>query len=65
MSKSLQEMHYELSQEVISKVQLGTFNTFASIVEAACGKEKADAFRKLAIKEGIWIKMDGVIYNGS
>lgn len=63
MSEELENLKAKLEQEVILQVKFGTFNTFANIVEQACGKEKADEFRKAAIKEGKWIKMDGVIYN--
>lgn len=65
MSKRLQDLHRGLIQEIIQQITFGTFNDFASIVEVALDKEKADEFRNLAIQEGKWIRMDGVIYNDS
>lgn len=61
---SSDELRKHLAKEVNSQVKAGTHNTFANIVEAACGVEKANQFRLLAIKEGKWIKMDGKVYNG-
>lgn len=57
------QFRQELIEEIIDQIQNGTHNTFAMIAEAACGKEKADQFRLLAIAEGKWIKMNNVIYN--
>lgn len=65
MTKSFAQLRGELTYELLDQIQRGTHNSFAIIVEAVFGKEKADELRKLGIEEGKWIEMDGVVYNES
>jgi len=63
MSKAT-ELRSELESKIVQQMSMVTWNDFGNIVEAVLDKETADEYRKAAIKEGKWIKMDGEIHNG-
>ena len=63
MKKTLAEIRAEMELEIDGNWSMVSWNSFANIAEASLGKQVADKYRKAAISEGKWIKVDGKIYN--